>query len=318
MALFAAVSHSPARADELDGSVGYLTVRSLSPGHLLRPNTLVAGIPDDEQGKLKVAVMMDWGNVWNYEPDSVIVDSEWIITSVRASYTIAGGLEGVLVLPFSVRTGGIFDSVIEDFHTAVGLTNEGREDFPRNHSVVDIRSESGRLFLDSESLGLGDVPVMLSWRLRGDRDTIGALHAGITLPTGDEAQLQGLGRPVVSAGLTVSRRVARSDFLHGGLSAGYCDKEQVAGVELRPENLSAMLCWEHRVGSRSSLLAQYSWSSPVAKDYFEFSEAAHELNIGYKRRVAQNAMFELSLTENLFILNNTTDVAVHMGWLYAF
>jgi len=313
----AATACAGAAAEETDNiGLGHLTIRSLSPGHLLRPNASISMMPAG-RGDLELAVTVDWGNVWNYREDVFLVDAEWLLLSVRGAVAVGDDMELGIIAPLSFRSGGCLDYLIEDFHSLVGLDNGERENFPRNDVHVHVVDEDGSGFhMHSGHTGVCDVPLYASYRItKGGRLCPAlAVQAGLTLPASDKSELEGTGQPVFGCSLLAVKRLGYSrSVLHACVSGSYCETDSIAGIELREWEATAMLGWEYQLGARFSLICQYTASSPVAVAFYEFSKPAHELNVGFKRVFAGGTALEASLTENVFSFNNSTDVGLHLG-----
>jgi hypothetical protein len=301
--------------------LGHMDIRSLSPGHLLRPNASVALMPGGD-GSFTLDLTFDWGNVWNFDEDYFVIDAEWLLLSARGTMRITDRLGIGFVLPFSIRSGGVMDTVIEDFHTAVGLDNDDRDRLPKNGVHIRVMNNDGEIFdLNSGHTGLADIPLLVSYRLTrgGDLCPALALQTGVTLPVGSKDQLEGMGQPVVSVNLLGTKRILRSPCLvFASAGASYCRTDQIAGIDLIELEGTAVLGIEWQLSRRESLLVQYLYSTPVAEDYHDFSEPVHEFNVGLKRVLSDGTVLEASFTENAFILNNSIDVGLHVGFSKCF
>lgn len=314
---FSVIAFSQEQNYENSG-MGHLSIRSLSPGHLLRPNASIAVIPEEKnRGEIQLSTTIDWGNVWNYREDVFIIDGEWILVSAKCIIPANDAVQFGVIFPFSIRTGGFLDYPIEDFHKLIGLENDEREKFPRNNVLVKISGESGRKYsTTSGRIGVCDIPLFISWLLThgSERSPAVVFQTGATIPIGDKTELEGMGNPIIGCSLLASKRVGHTPgFVYSSASISYCSTEQISGIEIREFEATAMLGFEYRAGKNTSLMAQYVYSSPVAKDFYEFSDPAHEINVGFKKRLSDGVVLEASITENLFMFNNSTDVGFHIG-----
>jgi len=119
--------------------------------------------------------------------------------------------------------------------------------------------------------------------------------------------------------LLVFHRLGRSRWgIYGGGSASYARTRELVGIRLRAEEFSAISGVRFEVSERTALLFQYLLTSPIARNYYTFSDFTHEIHVGVKRRVGERAIFEAAVVENVFRFSNSADVGVHLAltWLW--
>ena len=89
----------------------------------------------------------------------------------------------------------------------------GRDRFPRNNTVVELRDHGEvRTLEKGDAWGIGDVAGFAVWQVSPGGPILPALtmQMMVSLPTGDETELQGLGKPSVSLGGVASKRLWNS------------------------------------------------------------------------------------------------------------
>jgi hypothetical protein len=305
-----------AHADNIGG--GHLTIRSLSPGHLLRPNVSLGSIPDLPPRRLRTTVSVDWGNVWIWEPDNYLLDGEWYHAAARFTYSFTEDLQATLAVPVVARTGGFADRLVEDFHDIVGLSNAGRESYPRDNVVIAIETGEEAAYVNDEpSRGIGDVPLMVSWKLTPGDERIPAvaLQLGMTFPTGDEDEFEGIGTYLFGGGVIASKRLPTWDriIVFGGASVSYADRTEFQGIELIKEEYSGMVGLLYEWCPRTDWLAQYTVTSPFAREFHGLSAFTYELNVGFRRALNERSLLECSVTENMIRFDNSTDIGLHLA-----
>ncbi len=64
---------------------------------------------------------LTWGNVWNYKEGLFVVDAEWMVFQGTWLYALRDDLQVSVTFPFSYRSGGVLDGLIEGFHMVVQL-----------------------------------------------------------------------------------------------------------------------------------------------------------------------------------------------------
>ena len=297
--------------------LGRFTVRMLSLQSMLRPGHAANSLYAIREGDVRVTAGISYANIWNREPDVYLVDGEWAFIDLRVSYAFRHNMEAGFYAPMSVRHGGFLDNYIEDFHDALGLQQQKRTQYPRNKSRIE-RYEDGKTVYSQygSSAGINDIPLFLAWHLsRGDEHRPAVIiQPKLTIPVGDSDQLEGLDKPTFGLGLILAKRIADSrHFAFAEFDVSYNRQNQIEGLNLRRTIYSGTAGWEYRWSSRTSLLAQYNIMSGVARDYKEWSEDAHHLNIGFKRQLSTSLILEASMQENLFHYNNSADVGFHIA-----
>ena len=100
--------------------------------------------------------------------------------------------------------------------------------------------------------------------------------------------------------------------MFGGLGFQYCPADDIAGLELHREEWAGLAGLEYQYTLALSLVAQCLGSSPVAKDYFAFSDPTHEVSVGFKWHIMRYTTVEFALVENILIFDNSADIGVHL------
>lgn len=296
--------------------LGYLIAPSLSSGNIFRPSSLFVLPAGGPAGSRRIDFDAHWANIWNYEPDEYMIDGEFIRYNIQFSYALKDTLAFGLAVPIIGRTGGFADHLIENFHDAFNFGNAHRDEFPRNRSLISVRANDGsNVIAKGDSWGLGNVSLFMASRVADGNDILPAIlvQGQISLPSGDEDELRGLGAPSIALSAVASKRLGGSPFiLFGGVGFQYCTADDVAGLEFYNEVWTGLAGLEYQYTPSLSLVAQYLGSSPVAKDYFAFSEPTHEVSVGFKWRITRYTTVEFAVVENILILDNSADIGVHL------
>ncbi len=79
------------------------------------------------------------------------------------------------------------------------------------------------------------------------------------------------------------------------------------------------LAWGYRyaLAEKHHLLIEYHWNQGSDEGPHEFSDAANEIAIGY-RYLMRSSAFELIVTENVRNMDNSTDIALALGYRYLY
>lgn len=315
-----------ARSEPVDGmsagGLGHLALRTVSPGHLLRPNVGYANTEPIRPGGTAFRAALTLGNVWLRREGAYVMDGEWLVADLVLTHAVTDSFRLSAGLPLIGRFGGFGDGAIEWFHRTARIGNANREDFPRNRFLIRLVGPDGEVFEDDEDAwNIGDVPLYatLIMRSRGGTGPVVFANFGLTLPTGDEQRLAGLGQPLWGGSLLMFQRIGQSRWVaYGGGSVSYTRPREVAGIELREAEFGALGGLRFDLSDRTALLVQYLLTSPVARDYHTFSDYTHEVQIGVKHRIGEQAIIEVAVVENVFRFTNSADVGLHaaLTWLW--
>jgi hypothetical protein len=152
------------------------------------------------RGKSEAGLTVDLTN--NYASDSnnrerILLDGESTRFTLSGRYGLGRELEVGLEIPYVIQGGGFLDSFIENYHSAFGFPNGGREQAPRNRLLYQYDREGKNLLRVNESdNGPGDVKVLGGYQIYRDEGKPGralAVRASLKFPTGDSAHLLGSG-----------------------------------------------------------------------------------------------------------------------------
>lgn len=302
--------------------LGHLVIRSVSPGHFLRPNAAYPDVEPLARGQWQLRIGATLGNVWLNRPEGYQIDGEWINTDLVLSHAVTESIRVSIGLPIMQRGGGFADAAIESFHKTFNLGNANRENYPRNQVRMEVLGPGGERFLVEESAwGIGDIPIYVSSRLTHPNLPHSALflQMGVTLPTGDESELFGLGHLLWGGSLFVFHRLGESPWhVFAGGSLSHAPTRHFVGITMHREETSGLVGLQYRISESTALIIQYLATSPVAKDYFTFSDWTHEVQIGLKRRLNARLTLQGAIIENVFRFSNSADVGLHLGLSYQF
>ena len=97
--------------------------------------------------------------------ESVVLDGETDLLTLAFRRGLGAGLELTIDVPVMYQGGGFMDGPVENWHSAFGLPNGGREDAPRNRYLYQYQ-RNGELLLDNDRSGadFGDVRFGLGWQ----------------------------------------------------------------------------------------------------------------------------------------------------------
>jgi hypothetical protein len=246
-----------------------------------------------------------------------MIDGEWIRSTLRYSYSLKDYVSVGIALPVVGRTGGFTDYMIEDFHNAFQLGNARRDEFPRNRSRVTFRNhQSAYTVAEGESWGMGDISAFMAAQLTQGTVLLPAItvQCEVFSASGDQNELRGNGAAAFALSAVASKRLGASPFVSFmGAGVQYCDSDDILAIEIRDEQYSGMLGLEYHYSPSLGLLVQYLISSPVARNYYAFSEPSHEVSVGFKWHFGRASSLQLAIVENVAVFKNSADIGVHFA-----
>ena len=209
------------------------------------------------------------------------------------------------------------DGMIEGFHDALGLSQGGRDEFPRDQfRVIFYRKDGTEFEMDGSDSGVGleDLVLSAEFRLTGGGDLLPqtCLILHLKLPTGDQEDLYGSGSLDGGVALLFGKRIWR---FYGYLTAQYTHfgEEELAGIPMRENQISLLMALEYPLSERLSIVLQELVNSGPARDFYQFSEPSHEITLGAKAELFSGTVFEIGVIENLFRFDNSPDFGIHFG-----
>ena len=129
-----------------------------------------------------------------YDLETEALDYESTILEGGYRYRISDELMVTADIRLISYYGGVFDPVIERFHSLFGFPNAGRELFDQNRLIIDLDNLDGKdISLDHRALSLGDTDLSGIWTFRERPSFVLAAAGSLKLPTGNLAQASGSG-----------------------------------------------------------------------------------------------------------------------------
>ena len=149
--------------------------------------------------------------------ESLSLDGETDRVEFGLRYGLGERFEVGIEVPYLRHKSGGLDSLIDTWHSTLNLPDGDRENQLDDQLRIAYEDASGlRLDLEQNASGIGDLRLTAGWRLRESPTYKSALRFGVSLPTGDSAQLLGSGGPTLSLGLAGdARALGGSERLNG-------------------------------------------------------------------------------------------------------
>lgn len=314
-----ATGGTPPGSSHPEGTLGLgpLRLSSQSPGQSLRLGLIPHTPADLHTGEWKVYAGSSWVNVWADEQDYAL-DYESLTTEVLVAYGVNDTWAIEVGALHRVTFGGRMDAMIQGFHDAFDLGQDGRTDVALNQTAIRIDPTGSQpgLLLGEEELQNNHQTFLrgsILWTLVHGHDTWPAVSLALTLqaPVGDRAGYDG---GLIDVSLDLSLAKAIGDWVgYGSVAWTRFAADEVYGLDLYRSNWAGLGAIEYRITPDWSVVLQYLLSQGVAPDLYVFSKASHELTLGTQVRVGRRTTMQLGLIENLFIFENSPDFGVHFA-----
>ncbi len=314
---------SPGVPANADHPFGFMETRSQSPLQQLRCGPLhhVPWVLPAKNNSL--SIRHNWKNLWLYRDDICLIDAEVQEVVTRLRIGLGAGFEIAGELPVRFVSGGMLDGMIEDFHNSFGLSNAGRDQFPRNNFIFMIHrggDEDSWYYAGADQTGwnLGNATFALSTdigRIISIEPRL-VMTVGVKIPTGTR---RFFGSQSLDLALSLSSGINFGSF-HWYVSSAvshYGDEEMI-GISLRQWHLSTLVSLEYRrPDADHAWVAQILCESGVTEDNYPFSNATYEVMFGYKYRLWQSVVMEFSILENVLTFDNSPDFGLHTALTYS-
>lgn len=275
-------------------------------------------------GTVTATLGTTWSNTWIFDQNRLEIDAETVFVRPQVAYVPADDLELSLRVPY-IRIGrGRLDGLIDNFHRALGLTDELRHAAPRYQLRLAF-GQGGFSTPNTVVLNNGSgattrlAPVAtVRWRVteRGAAWPV-ALTAAVDFPTLQDSNpiVAGNGHDM-ALGVAVAR--AQTSGLRGmaSLAVTRTRSGRLVGFENTAREVgSAMASLELPLSARHSLLAEMLMESATAwHSGTGFDRRASEVLLGWKGEPWPGTMLEAALVENVFTFANDMDVGFHFAF----
>ena len=284
------------------------------------PFLQIFGLPAFQTDELVDADKTDFGINYDVANDAddadrlgerLVIDSESQVLSISVRRRVGERFEFGIDVPYVRHSEGFLDSVIYNFHDAVGLPNSTR-DGPDDQYRLFFERQGEVLFdTDVPTSGLGDIQISAAMRLGK-----ATLRAAVKAPTGDPDKLTGSGATDLSLGIyggsatsLLNRTLSYSGFA-GVLALG--DGEVMPGLQRSAvPYVGAALRWQ--ATQRFALATQLYIQGP----YFdasldELGGTTFQLAFGADFRL-RRALLRFAIVEDI-AAGAAPDFALHLSF----
>ncbi|MDX1487829.1 MAG: DUF3187 family protein, partial [Acidiferrobacterales bacterium] len=299
--------------------VGYgpLRIRSQSPFQALRL-TLVPRTPSTLARKEKeVRAAGTWVNIWSPGSDH-FMDYETLQLGASVAYGISDTWQVEVELESASRFGGEMDSLIQQFHDAFGIDQNGRDEVPKGDYRFDLTAPDGSMVSGESGVFSRGLVVTVQNNVTCGTEKLPAFAYALTWRYELEAvDLEGGSPSDFGVSLALSRRFGN---LYGYVTLGFAKfgRDSFRGIPLRDTQTSLLAAVEWRHWPKTSLILQYLATEGAVDDFGDFSDTSNEIVFGWKKEVHRGTVLEAGIIENVVTFGNSPDFGLHFGLTHRF
>lgn len=331
--------------------VGLLRARDLTPFGLLRLDILPAHTADAKEGTWTLEVQTAYQNTFvlsdnardylktrgigrqplrQQDADAILalpgdayyVDGEVGLADLIIQRRLSNYWSAYLTVPYIHYGEGLLDRVVENFHDAIGFSQQGRDLVARDrfqivYGIGDVQfSQLDR----STKGGFGDPVLGVRYSLPQPRfgwDVVVELAAKIAVD--GERFLLSTGENDYGGQITLQRRVGKTGrhavYLSGS-AVYYAGGPEIPGD--RSQVIPTLIAgYSFGLTQRTSLILQGYASRSVIQDSTveELTDDKYQLSLGIQSR-GENILWSFAVTENISNFENTPDIGVQLGLAY--
>lgn len=317
-AVLAASLVRPGRADEpprgpLEFRDGWL----LAQTRLTLPALSTSSV---ERGRTLLRLEGGWGNDFGWrsglapgQEPRFLIDGEHRSAALALSRGLGRGLAVEARLPLLWRGGGHLDGIIDWWHRATGLPDNGRPLFPRDRFQGEGHDAGERQLRwtaqPGTGLGNGELALRKALGRRPGWSFAGAVRATLPTATGPfrvdapDLGLQAAAAHPLSSQLDVFLGV-------GGVRFAETERDGLGHPRFRVQGFLAL---EARPWRRLSALVQLETASRLVTDLVAYPGLTAYVTLGVKTDLGRGYRLDVGVVEGLIGLQGTTDFGLSLG-----
>jgi hypothetical protein len=297
------------------GTLGPLTIRSLSPAQALRLAPIPRspyGLPD---GQTEIHVNAAAASIFIEDPQHYLMDFHFTDSRLAVSRGFDNGWSAEIAFNDRRIVSTNLDEITEEFHDLFGISQNGRSDVPRNDTrlrVLDHGVDLGREIRGSfsQSLELSVQKVLIDKAVNWPALAVNLNMSYETLGDGVIEQ----GSVDYGVQFSMAQKYAPG-YAYANLSLTRFGSDESLGIPLEEHQYSGMLGYEFTHSANQAFIVQYLFSQGVVKNLGALADVSHEIHLGYKWRSRQ-LLWQAGLVENIVNFDNSPDVAFTFGVTY--
>ncbi len=286
---------------------GPLQVKNRFPMHLGLLTPLPEGPDVVPEGHFSGTLAVDYSSIYFDSSSShwkVLMDMETTVITCRLAYGVSERLMIDLGVPFIRMSGGFLDGFLDQYHSAFGFPNYGRENRPDNQFGYVLQHDGADLVYPlAESFRPGDIDLGLKLALpaSGGGHLRSSLRLAVQAPTGDSEQWMGNGG--WDWGLALPTRVEAGNlffYITPSLAINAAAGSKEKRLETKP--IWGMLAAvEYEYSRNWSWIGQVNIYSPafIKTGIDDLDQDSIELAVGFRFRGPLGLLYEAAFCEDL-------------------
>ena len=304
---------------ELNYGMGILNIRSQSIAQSFRL-TLPLMIPGDIKPGYQAITQATWSNIWA-EEKSYLLDYESLETTLGMGYGFSRKLGMAATIDSRTHFGGKMDGFIQGFHDLFNIDQNGRDNYPKNRSVITrYDPETGAITQQQSAKKLSNsgVNLLVNYNLEHAGTLLPAVNIyGVARYPFETAEYIGRKKGVdLGIGLGLSKKWFTNFYTYGiAGTTRYNNRgnRQNTGIELKNHQYTGLFAMAYTLSDNLAMITQYLFSTPVIEGIKGFDKSSHEVHLGVKFKVGKKAILGVGLIQNIINMDNSPDFGIHVG-----
>jgi hypothetical protein len=303
-----------------------LSVPNRFPLHLIFLSPRPTSAQPPSPGEFKAGLAIDYSSVYldqHSDQWDFLMDMETTVVDLSLAYGLTEHLGVRLDVPLVSMNAGVLDGFLEGYHDALGVSNYGREDRPRNSFAYQM-SKGGQSWVEGESgeFRWADITLSAQWGLWPEtsvRRWQSSLLVSVKAPTGDPDSGYGSGQWDLGFFLPNQWSLKQwSLYLMPGIIHHGNPETSRADVSAR-DSISLFAGAGYAYNERWIWLVQFNYfSSPIeTTGVSRIDDGAVELALGFQRILNRRWRLEMAFCEDPLTLA-APDFTVHMGVVWSY
>ncbi|MCK9224830.1 MAG: DUF3187 family protein [Candidatus Muirbacterium halophilum] len=266
-------------------------------------------------GDYKYRTSYSWINVWNYKKDYFMIDLEVLSMDHMLSIGFKNDYVVNINFPLYYLNGGILDREIENFHSALGITNANREIQPRNSMKYWVKDIYGNVFettkKELQGLDRGNINIILQKNIYSNPKLPRGFFLNFQLPTKTLSETLNVKKGDITVSYAwVFNTGQKFHYINVGLTKF---RENFLGpIHFEKYNAGIFYTVETVLNSKKHAFFQLQFSQKITKDVPEFDKSTYIVNYGWKWKNGRN-VFTFSFMENILNFDNSPDVGFYFS-----